>query len=361
MIPIPEDEYQHGLNECKNNLHARVIWPKGATPLTVYALREKLKSIWKSLGRWGVSSLGKGYYEFCFSSIEDARSVRSVGTWNLNPGLLKLFAWTKEFSSSTQKNTSAQVWLRMHGLAQEYWRPKILFAIASSVGSPICIDENTGKNRMDRSFAHFARVQVDVDLATELKQRVLVERQGFAMYVDFEYENLPDFCSYCKVVGHHVNHCRRRAHIADEENRREKITKNKAPVVEKNKQVEATEIVDLDKVDLKVPENDSNTRKGVSIEEDNANLNVADIEGNKTQQEKENFGKNNSDSVNSEEEVCADSDDINSHNSEFVDATQLDEEEAKSTTHSPSKLTPTPDRIQKDMHFLRTSWANLAD
>jgi hypothetical protein len=74
-IPIPDDEYEIGLEACKNNLHARIIWPKGATPLTVHALREKLKPIWKSLGRWGVTSLGKGYYEFCFSSVEDARSV----------------------------------------------------------------------------------------------------------------------------------------------------------------------------------------------------------------------------------------------------------------------------------------------
>ena len=39
-IQIPDDEYDIGLEACKNNLHARVIWPKGATPLTVHALRK---------------------------------------------------------------------------------------------------------------------------------------------------------------------------------------------------------------------------------------------------------------------------------------------------------------------------------
>jgi len=73
----------------------------------------------------------------------------------LNPGLLKFFAWTPDFKPSTQKSTLAQVWLRILGLGQEYWRPKILFAIASSVGNLICIDSVIGKSMFERTFGHF--------------------------------------------------------------------------------------------------------------------------------------------------------------------------------------------------------------
>jgi hypothetical protein len=155
------------------------------------ALKEKLKPIWKDLAPWGVTSIGKGFYEFVFSSIEDARRVRSVSSWLLNPGYLKLFPWTKDFSPTLQTNTSAQVWMRIHGLAQEYWRKKIIFAIASSVGTPICVDSITSKPAIERTFGHFARVLVDIDLAKALKHEVLVERKGFAFFVEFEYENLP--------------------------------------------------------------------------------------------------------------------------------------------------------------------------
>ena len=41
-ISIPEEEVEAGINTCKFNLHARVIWPKGSTPLIAIALREKL-------------------------------------------------------------------------------------------------------------------------------------------------------------------------------------------------------------------------------------------------------------------------------------------------------------------------------
>jgi hypothetical protein len=81
-ISIPDDEYDKGMEDFKHNLHARILWPKGSTPLTVVVLRSKLQPVWKNLGRWGVTLLGKGFYEFTFTSIEDANSVMSVGSWN---------------------------------------------------------------------------------------------------------------------------------------------------------------------------------------------------------------------------------------------------------------------------------------
>ncbi|MCI68001.1 pectin acetylesterase, partial [Trifolium medium] len=68
---------------------------KGSTHLSVVAVKNKLTPVWKDLARWGITSLGKGFYEFSFSSLEDVRRVRSIASWNLNPGTLKLFAWSK--------------------------------------------------------------------------------------------------------------------------------------------------------------------------------------------------------------------------------------------------------------------------
>jgi hypothetical protein len=208
-ISIPDDEYDLGMEACKNNLHARIIWPKGTSPLTVVALKEKLKPVWKNLAPWGVTSIGKGFYEFVFSSVEDARKVRSVGSWMLNPGLLKLLPWTKDFNLNLKTNTYAQVWLKIHGLVQEYWRKRIIFAIASSVGTPICVDTVTSKPAIERTFGHFVRVLIDIDLSKELRYEVLVERKGYAFFVELEYENVPEFCDYSKAVGHHVSVCRK--------------------------------------------------------------------------------------------------------------------------------------------------------
>jgi hypothetical protein len=130
-IQIPDEEYEAGLVDCKYNLHGRIILSKGPSPVSVESVRSKLAVLWRTLGRWGVTSIGKGFYEFFFSSIEDMHRVRSVGSWSLNPGILKLFTWSKDFSPSLQQQATMQVWIRIYGLAQEYWRKKKLFAIAN--------------------------------------------------------------------------------------------------------------------------------------------------------------------------------------------------------------------------------------
>ncbi|CAK8534260.1 unnamed protein product [Lathyrus sativus] len=74
-IAIPEDEYQLGLDACKHNLHGRMIWSKGITPLTVQQIRTKLSNLLSSMDKWGITFLGKGFYEFTFSSLKDVRRV----------------------------------------------------------------------------------------------------------------------------------------------------------------------------------------------------------------------------------------------------------------------------------------------
>jgi hypothetical protein len=50
---------------------------------------------------------------------------------------------------------------------------------------------------------------VDIDLLQPLRYKLLVERKRFAFFVDIDYENIPDFCQNCKVIGHHVENCKR--------------------------------------------------------------------------------------------------------------------------------------------------------
>lgn len=125
-IVIPEEEYKLGVEACKHHLHDRIIWEKDSTPLTVTILRSKLLELWPSIRKWSITSLEKGFFEFSFSSHEDVQRVRFVGAWNNAQGVLKLFPCTKDFVPSTLKQTSAQVWIRIHGLSQEYWCLELL-------------------------------------------------------------------------------------------------------------------------------------------------------------------------------------------------------------------------------------------
>ncbi|GAU30141.1 hypothetical protein TSUD_360340 [Trifolium subterraneum] len=149
-------------------------------------------------------SLGKDYFEFIFSSLDDLCAIISIGSWNLSPGFLRTFGWTTDFNPHNVQHTIAQTWIRIHGLAREYWRPTILFEIAGALGIPLALDEAT----MKRSFGHFSRVLIEVDLNSDLHEIILVERNAFDFYVDIEYDKLPLFCKSCQIIGHFVKNCK---------------------------------------------------------------------------------------------------------------------------------------------------------
>lgn len=166
--------------------------------------------IWPSIGKWGVTSLGKGFFEFAFSSFEDVQRAKLVNAQTLPNGILKLFPWIKDLIPSTLKQTSAHVWIRIHGLSQEYWRPIIPFAIASSIGTPICIDSASNKSAFERPFGNFVRILVDIDLTKELGYKILVERQGFPFLLTQSTKKIPEFCTYCNTIGHSITNCKRK-------------------------------------------------------------------------------------------------------------------------------------------------------
>jgi hypothetical protein len=262
-IEIPEVAYEAGLDACKHNLHGRILWPKGTTPLSVVALKTKLTLIWKDLSRWGIISLGKGFFEFTFSTLEDVKRVRSTPTWNLNPGLLKLFAWSRDFNPKIQNNTSVQVWVRIFGLSQEYWHKNILFTIAGSLGTPICIDAVSAKPMHERTFGQFARVLIDIDLLHPLRYKLLVERKGFAFFVDLEYEHILAFCDGCKVIGHNLENCKRW-------NKEEDLRTEKVIIMKKRAPTESKQIF--------VPTKDGNISQNKNKEVATAAKEIIDVE-----------------------------------------------------------------------------------
>jgi hypothetical protein len=105
--------------------------------LKLQELRDKLNILWKPLNKWGLVSLGRGFYEFVFSDAEDVQRVRAVLSWNLKPGFLKFFAWNRDFNSNNDKQITVQCWVCFLELPQEYWSHNIIFAIASCLGTPL--------------------------------------------------------------------------------------------------------------------------------------------------------------------------------------------------------------------------------
>jgi hypothetical protein len=72
---MTQQEYEKNLKDCQRKLHGRLVLCKGDKPYTSKEVAVKLLKIWKTKHHWRVMSLGRGFYEFTFGSVEDLRTV----------------------------------------------------------------------------------------------------------------------------------------------------------------------------------------------------------------------------------------------------------------------------------------------
>lgn len=144
-VRISQAEFENGIADCRFNLHGRITLNKGDTPYTAQALKLKLNNLWPNLRSWHLIPLGRGYYEFGFSSLEDMRRIWALGVVHIKPGFLRCFRWTK--------------WL------------------------------------------------LDVDLSDKMFESVVIESEGHALSIQVKYEKYPSFCAHCRMLGHTIQNC----------------------------------------------------------------------------------------------------------------------------------------------------------
>lgn len=83
------------------------------------------------------------------------------------------------------------------------------------MGTPISLDAPT----RNRAFGYYACILVDIDLSKRVFDEILVEREGFAIKVEVQYERHPLFGHHCNVIGHNVTTCKWLHSKAAKENR----------------------------------------------------------------------------------------------------------------------------------------------
>lgn len=83
-------------------------------------------------------------------------------------------------------------------------------SISSSIGTTLCINATTNKPSFDKPFGHYVRVFVDLEITSDRRDKVLVERNKFAFFVNLEYEDVLDYNSFCKCIGNHFDICKKK-------------------------------------------------------------------------------------------------------------------------------------------------------
>ncbi|XP_020701176.1 uncharacterized protein LOC110113087 [Dendrobium catenatum] len=111
--------------------------------------------------------------------------------------------WSSSFSINSLKGITSPVWIRFLGLPLSCSDEENIPMIASMIGSPMMLDENSLK----WSKREYARCCVRIDLEKKLPRGVWIEGIHGRTFQRVEYEKLYSLCYCCGKVGHSKDVC----------------------------------------------------------------------------------------------------------------------------------------------------------
>ncbi|KAL6558471.1 hypothetical protein OROMI_018821 [Orobanche minor] len=115
---------------------------------------------------------------------------------------MRLFRWDPFFNFK-EEPAVVPLWVKIHALPPQWFDLRSLKTIASSVGVFLKVDEPTH----NRSRLSFARVCVEVNLKIHLSKKINLQVGAENLELDIEFEKVPQYCHYCKHIGHDIFMC----------------------------------------------------------------------------------------------------------------------------------------------------------
>nr|CAD1843451.1 unnamed protein product [Ananas comosus var. bracteatus] len=184
-------------------LHADII-------PSIKGLVAVLRRAWTFIAPFEIREAKHGIFLLSFKSNDDLLAIWDASPWCYNGTLIIL----ERFRSCTPVErymfNSAPLWVQFHELPPDMLTPNIASKLASKVGEVI----PTASNLMIR--ASFARVRILIDLRLPLKKTLTIQMfNGKDLEVRLAYERLPQFCLFCGLIGHDMEHCKTRNSMLD--------------------------------------------------------------------------------------------------------------------------------------------------
>ncbi|CAN1146930.1 hypothetical protein LINPERHAP2_LOCUS15566 [Linum perenne] len=159
--------------------------------------------MWKPTGSMHIVDLDKSCFLVKFSVEQDYFKALTGGPWILLDHYLVVHQWDPSFRVSNDLPKRMVAWIRFPHLPIHLYHGQVLMALGNLVGKTVKIDSTTQTAERGK----FARIAVEIDLDKPLPPVVLLD----GAFQQVEYENLPQLCFDCGLVGHERLNCPRHA------------------------------------------------------------------------------------------------------------------------------------------------------
>lgn len=178
-------------------------------------LRYNLRRMWSKFGLLDVQVNANGRCLFKFKNDEGMESVLDQGPWVVNNKPLFVQKWDPVLGMEKVEATKIPLLAELNNVPLEAWTEDGISALASSLGTPIRMDNVTAQvcqSGMGR--AEYTRVLVEFDVNKGIKEEIGIQYRDNENVVKgtktikVKYQWKPEICSQCKVFAHDITKCK---------------------------------------------------------------------------------------------------------------------------------------------------------
>ncbi|KAI0498607.1 hypothetical protein KFK09_019497 [Dendrobium nobile] len=112
---------------------------------------------------------------------------------------MRLLQWSPEFDVR-EESPIAPVWIAFPNLRLHFYNSHILFGMASVFGRPLQTDQATALLSRNSVLC----VLAELDVTKKYPHEIWLGSEVNGYFQKIEIENLPIFCSHCKMHGHRL-------------------------------------------------------------------------------------------------------------------------------------------------------------
>ncbi|KAF7849562.1 hypothetical protein BT93_L0631 [Corymbia citriodora subsp. variegata] len=131
-------------------------------------------------------------------NAEYRRKLLDTGSITVARVMLILQQWDPMLKLKKDNHSKVPVWIRMRNIPLVLWSSKGISGIASLIGKPLFVDQNTEQLKQ----VAYARVCVELSASDARKETVKVRLKGAPRMVSIEYEWRPVSYNQCGIFGH---------------------------------------------------------------------------------------------------------------------------------------------------------------
>lgn len=209
-VEILECDVSIGLEEGHRSLIGKLFGDKKAN---FVGIKGAMMKLWQSKGLCKIVALDQNVYQFIFGKAEDREPILRGRPWLFDNFLLVLHPWTEHLCLDDPCFTISPFWVQVWHVPHHWFSLDTGRKIGKSLGSvkDVMIMESGGKE------ARYINVLVDIDLTQPLLRGIKLKYKTTEVWVEFQYEQLPIFCFYCGLIGHHERMCLKRKKDSDQD------------------------------------------------------------------------------------------------------------------------------------------------